>query len=74
MRSTYSIPLVGAAVLTAGAVAVGIFRSRCRPAPVSLAPGSEGMSSGALDRIREAAPSLPTDHESLLDRLRQRGF
>jgi len=72
MRTSYSIPLVGAAVLTAGAVAVGIFRFRCRP--TALAAGPQSASPRSLDPIGRSTPPSVEDQESLLERLRQSGF
>lgn len=66
MRTTMTLPLLGAAVVTAGAVVLGLLRNR--PAPAGPAP-----------RLSEAARpgSLVTplsDATSLLERLRERGF
>gem|GEM_PF-4572333 len=75
MRLSISVPLVSAAVIAASAVVVGLVRcNRPRAAgaaaqldqvPTTLRPGSGRP-------IDPQAP--PQDHESLLERLRQRGF
>ena len=75
MRSRLSISLVSAGLVAIGAVVVGLLRARPRTAAgPDLGSGSSLPSLGILDRAGGSNGSASSEEESLLDRLRQRGF
>lgn len=76
MKATLSVPLVGAALLTTGAVYFGLLR--CRTSVNGSSQAGDGSLSSAGDASSHGSsnhrlPSLD-DAGSLLDRLRERGF
>lgn len=74
MRSSFSLPLAGAAAITVGAVVFGLLRSGGRREAAPAPAGAPGAGVGAAGA---ASPSLPDPaalEANLLDRLRSRGF
>lgn len=76
MKATLSVPLVGAALLTTGAVYFGLLR--CRPSAAGSTRATDGLRPGAGGSTVDTSSGrlLPTLDEpgSFLERLRERGF
>lgn len=75
MRPSLSISLVSAGLVAIGAVVIGCLRARPRTAAgPDLGPRSSFPSLGVLNRTGGSDGFGASEEESLLDRLRQRGF
>jgi hypothetical protein len=76
MKATLSVPLVGAALLTTGAVYFGLLRCRTSVAESPQAADGSLLEPGGSTPEGLSGARLPLldDTGSLLERLRERGF